>query len=366
MKTFVRHALTLVAITVACQAGLALAEDNYYWVSGGDQSAVQAVSDKVAGQGQSGCNSCCPDQGCCDRCDGCGSGECDPKFGVIGTFGLDTFKGVSDMDISNFGAVTGFNTGVLLPGAEDYGFGWQTGISYGLYDFDGRFVEGAGHTAHTQQQTFVTTGFYRKAQGDQRVSFGLVYDWMYNNGWGGYGVNSTLGQWRGQVEYALSSCNSVGVWGTKNDLGSNKEDASGYGTVTNRALSQVNMFWHHKFACSNADSWLYTGLVANNKRLDQSTFGGGSLGDWTIGASFVVPLSERLALYANGSYMHPTCTANNTSGWPAEYDSGYNVSMGVAWYFGCHARSCSLQGKSFLPYMPLANNSNFMVDQSAQ
>ena len=39
--------------------------------------------------------------------------------------------------------------------------------------------------------------------------------------------------------------------------------------------------------------------------------------------------------------------------------------MGIAWYFGGHARSCSLNGKASVPYMPIANNTNFLVEQYA-
>ena len=366
MKTFVRHAVTLLAITVACQAGLALAED-YYWVSGGDQTATPVGNEKVAGQGQSGCSSCCPapcgpEQPCgaCDSCCGNLGCETDSRFGIVGSFGLDSFKGIADSDWpGNFGAVTGVNTGVLLPGAEEYGLGWQTGISYGIYDFDGRTT--GDDPSHSQQQVFVTTGFYRKAKCDQRLSFGLVYDWMYNTDWGVYSTNPTLGQWRGQIEYALNDCNGIGVWGTKNDLGSSQvTGAVAPFTVENRAISQVNLFWHHKFACTCADSLLWMGMT-DRKRLDQSatSVGGGSLGEWTIGASVQVPLSERLALYANGSYMHPSATASGLANTEASYDVG----MGVAWYFGCHARNCGLFGRPATPYMPLANNGNFLVDQ---
>ena len=77
------------------------------------------------------------------------------------------------------------------------------------------------------------------------------------------------------------------------------------------------------------------------------------------GASLVAPLSDRLALYANGSYMHPSATASGL----AAIEAGYDVSIGIAWYFGCHARNCGLQGKTTVPYMPVANNTNFLVDQ---
>jgi hypothetical protein len=360
MKMFVRHAVTLLAVTVACQAGLALADDGYYWVSGGDQTATQAGVEKVTGQGQSGSSSCCPGACCPEQTCGSLGSEEEPRFGLVGSFGLDSFSGISEASWpSNFGAVTALNTGMLLPGAEDYGLGWQFGMSYGLYDWDGRATGANGEYSHCQQQTFVTTGFYRKATGDQRLSFGLVYDWMWNTNWGVYATDPLLGQWRGQVEYAVTECNGIGVWGAKNDRGSVLQPYTGT-TVEDRAISQVNLFWHHKFVSTCADSWLYTGLT-DRKRLNQSdtAAGGGSLGDWTIGATLQAPLSDRLSLYANGSYMHPSAVAGGT----ASVEAGYDVSIGVAWYFGCHARSCNLQGKTAFPYMPVANNSTFLVDE---
>jgi hypothetical protein len=218
MKMFVRHAVTLLAITVACQAGLALAED-YYPVGGSDQS-TPANAEKATTLGQSACSSCCPTECGCDQCDGCccrlGCDDNCDNIGIVGWVGLDAFNGISDATgPSNFGEVQGINIGAPLFGLRDYGLGWQCGISYGIYDFDGRAtlddIPGQS-AAQTQQQTFVTTGFFRKAHGDQRLSFGLVYDWMYNTQWGVFGVDPTLGQWRGQVEYSLSGCNSLGIW----------------------------------------------------------------------------------------------------------------------------------------------------------
>ena len=229
---------------------------------------------------------------------------------------------------SNFGLVTGLNAGVPIPGLRDYGFGWQVGMSYGVYDFDGRVRRRGRIRGIAQQQTFVTTGFFRKAQCDQRLSFGIVYDWMYNTEWGIVGNDPTLGQWRGQIEYAVSGCNGVGLWGAKRDLGSVQSGRQTF-TVEDRALSQVNLFWHHKF-CSGADSWLWFGLP-DHGRYD----GDKSFADWMIGVNVQVPLSDRLALYANASYLHPSAAA----GADAAVEQGYDVSMGVMWYFGGHARS---------------------------
>ena len=276
--------------------------------------------------GEESCGpSCCNDLGC-DEC---------PGRGIVGFAGLDSFKGISDGDWpSNFGVVTGLNSSLPVPGLSDYGIGWQLGMSYGVYDLDGS-ASGL-ENAESQQQIFVTTGFFHKAQGDRRLSFGLVYDWMINNNWGEYQTSPTFGQWRGQIEYALSGCNSVGVWGCARDLGSQQTvryDET-VGVISSRAISQVNMFWHHKFN-SGADSWLWVGLP-ERERLS----GDGSLGDWTIGANVQVPLSDRLALYANGSYFRPS----ESAGAEAAVESGYDVGIGVMWYFGRHAVSHSING----------------------
>ena len=353
MRTFVRHAVMLLAITAMNQARIAMAED-LYWVSDGTPSAIFAGEEKAAAAKEPAGSSadCCGQVSCgqdaCGSCCDFGCDEC-PSRGIVGFAGLDSFKGISDAFLnSNFGAVAGLNS--ALPVSNDYGINWQLGMSYGIYDVDGRVA--LTNAAQTQQQIFVTTGFFHKARGDRRLSFGIVYDWMINNNWGIVGTDPTFGQWRGQIEYALSGCNSVGVWGTARDLGS-VQTVGGIETEA-RAISQVNMFWHHKFAMG-ADSWLYVGLP-ERERLN----GDGSLGDWTIGANVQVPLTERLALYANGSYFRPSQAA----GVQAQIENGYDVGMGVVWYFGQHSISKSLNGACGLPYMAVANNSTFMVDQN--
>ena len=349
----------VLAITAACQAQLAAAEDGYLWVSGDGPAAKLVADEKPAVKDASYAN--CGATACGGQETGCGScgvaggfGGCDdsPECGIVGIFGMDSFKGISDGQfLSNFGAVTGLNAAMAVPGLDDYGIGWQLGMTYGVYDFDGA----VGGSPRTQQQTFVTTGFYRKGNDDQRLSFGIVYDWMLNNEWGIYGTSPTLGQWRGQVEYALSEVNGVGLYGCMRDRGSRLDD--GPYTLETRAISQVNLFWHHKFD-SGADSWLWVGLP-ERERLDRVE--GGSLGDWIIGANVQVPISERLALYGNAEYMHPSASA----GIDASVESTWNVGAGIMWYFGGHAVSQKLNGKCWLPYMPVANNSTVLVDQTS-
>ena len=356
MKTFLRHAVALVAITVVCQSSFTLADD-YYWVDGGNRTATLVGDEKVAGQGQAG-TTCDPACGCdeptCGSCCGpyLGCDDC-PCRGVVGFFGMDAFKGVSDgVFNSNFGAVAGLNSAIGAFGLADYGIGWQLGMSYGAYDWDG----GAPvNPAESQQQIFVTTGFFRKAAGDQRLSFGIVYDWMINDHWGMFGVDPTLGQWRAQAEWAFSGSNAIGVYGCIDDRWSqqNVTYLQTRFSVRNRPLTQVNLFWHHKFV-SGADSWLWIG-APEDIRLNQP----GSLGDFIIGANIQAPITDRLALYGNAQYMHPSATASLV----AAAEEGWNIGAGIVWYFGGHARSDKINGKCWLPYLPVANNSTFLVDQ---
>ena len=348
MKTFVRHAVMLLAATAMCQAGIARAE-SFNWLSG-DLKAVDLQPSGVSCDLASCNEPSCVDETCYTAmgCDGY------PSRGIVGFAGLDSFKGISDGSFqSNFGVLGGVNAAIPVPGLSDYGIGWQLGLSYGVYDFDG-WGSSTVNRVSSQQQTFVTTGFYRKADNGQQLSFGIVYDWMFNDNWGVYGVNPTLGQWRGQIEYALSGSNAIGVWGCVGDLYSQQLSA-GQVVVRNAGVNQANLFWHHKFA-TGADSWLWIGVPER-----YSLTGVGSLGDWMVGANVQVPLSDRLALYANGSYFHPTASA----GPDAAMTSGYDVSMGVMWYFGRHADSQSINGACWLPYMPMGNNSNFLVDQNS-
>ncbi len=358
MKTFVNIAVVLSAIAVLSCAGIAQADD-FHWLTNTQSPPVTLVGDQEETMQPPCCTLGCDTEGCESCYDPCGpccanSLGCDgyPCRGIVGFAGLDSFKGVSDGSFEgNFGTVAGLNAATPVPVWEDYGVNWQLGVSYGVYDFDG-WGWASSDRISTQQQIFVTTGFYHKANDDRRLSYGIVYDWMFNDNWGIYGVSPTLSQWRGQIEYSLSGCNAVGVWGCVSDRYSVQTVSQT--SIRNAAVNQANIFWHHKFEMG-ADSWLWIGVP---ERYSLSRVG--SLGDWMVGANLQAPLSDRLALYANGSYFHPTATA----GADAAMSSGYDVSIGLAWYFGRHAVSHSINGACGLPYMPMANNSNFLVDQN--
>ncbi|HUY34796.1 MAG TPA: DUF6666 family protein [Pirellulales bacterium] len=307
---------------------------------------------KQVSHAESLCSRC--DDGTCDECRAaypdCGECAGASRLGFTAFSGTDTFRGPPEGSFqSNFGIVNGLNAAVPL--VERWGLGWQLGASYGLYDFSGR-SSSAPQLSGAQQQFFVTTGFFRRARAGQRASFGLVHDWMVNDNYGQFGLSPTLSQWRGQFEWAFSGRNSLGVWATIRDMSYIGDRPDNHNQF--RAINQINLFWHHKFE-QGADSWLYVG-VPDAKRL----VGGGLVGAVIVGSSAQVPLTDRLSLYANAMYM----AANAHPGPIASTQDAYDVSVGMAWYPGRDARAKTVNGARWLPYMPLGNNGNFLVDAS--
>ena len=373
MKTLLIRSAVVLLAALLCQTVVCGADYIRYAAAGDEEAGAAAPDPNGAAQGDVGCVSCGP-QACGDALAAmrvaatpvaavaagamCGCPDCDecPRIGVVGLFGFDSFRGVSDGDFpSNFGLVTGANMGIPVPVLNEMGLGWQLGATYGLYDWDGRTTR---NTSDTQQQTFVTTGIFRKGFDGRPLSFGLVYDWMYNSNWGLYAVGPSLGQWRGQVEWAFNNCNAVGVMGTLWDRQASQAlPTVGATTLTinNRPVDQLAFFWHHKFA-KGADSRLWVGLMPNRERLN----GDGTLYDSSIGGDFTVPLTSGMALYANFQYVHPSASA----GPAGSIENSYNVGMGLVFYPGRNARSRNINGGCWMPYMPVANNSTFLVDQA--
>lgn len=315
------------------------------------------------GNGQLGCGGSqfgCGCGACGDYCDEAWPAVCQncPNRGAVLFAGIDSWRGVGDRGnrfdraSNNNGGSVGFNWGTRLGRFSDLtGIGFQVGGSYGVYDWDGRpFNAGTLTTVDAQQQTFLTMGFFHKANGCSRLNYGVVHDYMFNQAFGAYAVNPTLGQWRGQIGYAVSAWNEVGLWATCQGRGSSNTDELG-NRVATRAISQTNFFWHHKCDCL-ADTWLWIGWP------DDKWLGGGTVGNFLIGGSVIAPLNDRVALYANTQYMHPRASPGND----ASGEASWYVGLGLQFTIGGSARTNTVAGNCWLPLMPLANNGNFLVD----
>ena len=288
----------------------------------------------------------------------CQTSCCDPVIGLDVFGGVDAFRGVSDLArTSNFGAVAGINAGMLLPGsAGEHGFGWQLGTSVGDYDLDGKGLA----DANSLGQYFVTTGFFRKTQCDKGWSYGIVYDWMITTNWGVFDQQATMSQWRAQMEYSFSRCDSVGVYGTLRDMTYVNAPAA----LIDRSINQVDLFWDHKF-CTGADVRVWVGIPEQDTIAAFPATGG--IGDFIVGMDAEAPLSDRISLYAGWEYMAPSVGAFHNGAALETYD----VSVGLVWHPGrCHCNCGCDSGcnvacpAASAPYLSLGNNSNFLVDQN--
>lgn len=291
---------------------------------------------------------------CCSPC----CGECCEESGLgLYTFaGFDSWHGIADGSFSNN---NGASFGVNAAGAvnEETGLAWQVGASFGIYDWFGR-ESIPFEASQSQQQTFVTAGLFRRANETTPWSSGIVVDQMLGNNFGVFSTEPYLAQVRYQIAYAMSPCNEVGVWATNQLNQSSQTLGPAPFAFTTRAVNQANLFWHHKFELG-ADSWFYVGVPTNDHIGPPGLGPPGRLGDWIVGGMFNAPLNDGLALYGNFAYMKPS--APTVLGVEEE---SFNVSVGLAWYPYCNARSRTVAGRTWMPYLPVANNGTFLVDQN--
>jgi hypothetical protein len=307
---------------------------------------------------------CGSEYGSCDvGCSGGKSGDlclayadpC-PKVGLYASLGIESWRGVSDGLTNNNGAVTSLNMGIPLPKLSEWGFGWQLGGSFGIYDWMGRATNGTANANQAQTQEFITTGIFRRADECSPWSGGVVYDMMANSNFGTLAQDPYLGQWRAQVGYALSGKNEIGVWAAWREHSSIREYFTPNLPITYQPIGQFNAYWHHKFCENGADSWLWMGFPSQTRL---NTAFGGALLDLTFGAAVQTPLTDNLALSANFQYAK----AASTPGVLGSLEDAFDVSVALVYYPGS-ARSRTVAGRSWIPLLPVANNGSFLVDRN--
>jgi hypothetical protein len=335
-----------------------------------EDSAAPASPASATGSNCGICN-CSSGCGCSNGCGcgcGCGKADCDecPGYGIELFSGVEAWRNVATGRLQDSaGPVAGGNIGVPIPWLRDYGFGAQLGARFSADYLDGRYNSTdpySNDSSETERQVFITAGIFRKAfDGESftsRFNMGIAYDLMLSDGYGFWEDSPTLGQWRGQIGYTLDACNEVGVGGTLRDR-SAEFDHNG-NTYLYRPINQVNLFWHHNFA-SGANSWLSIGVPEQDRVVAPGNPPNGSLGDWTLGATLLVPISQKWAMYGDAHYMHPSASAGDAGG----IECAYSVSFGVAFYPGGNARTRTVAGNCWMPYLPVANNGTFLVDTNS-
>lgn len=251
----------------------------------------------------------------------------------------DYFRGIPDGSWNgNQGGVVGVNAGMDLYGCL---FG-QLGASYGLYNWDGRQNLAFENPKALEQQAFLTAGI---STSYSRWNFGVVYDCQYVKHYSVFDVSGTLGQMRFQGGYQLCD-DEVGIWGTAH-LGKEEKHIDGV-SVSYRAVSQLSGYWTHYFE-NCAQSTLWVGAPYQ----DSLRFSNKTAGLFVAGFAIKAPLGSRLFVEGHGSYMR----ARESSGINQSRNYAANISLGITYTFGECCRSTT--------YMPLANNSVFLVDTSA-
>lgn len=270
-----------------------------------------------------------------------------PEMAINGFLyhGYSGWRGIAEgSGNNNNGFFYGGSLGAKLgPFSDMTGIGLQAGASYGLYDLNGR--ASGFYPSQYQQQTFITLGLFRKADDLTNFSFGVVYDAMINAYFGQFANSPYLGQLRAQIAYRWDDQHELGFWTA---IRTNQT----HGDVSYRAVDQFNFFYHHKFAFGG-DAWTWVGFP------DASKLGGnGSLGSYIWGGTLTVPLSPCWGAYTDIVYMAPSAHTSVIG----SMEETFILSVGVAFYPGRNSFQPTVTGQRWMPYLPVANNSVFMVD----
>lgn len=371
-----RRLAALLALAMTVTAAPSRAENvilTNYWSEAADAALAESNDTSTSACCGSGGGACCGtgnacNNACCgsDCCDGCCSdcgaccplpavSECCPLLNLIGFAGLDAFRGLPDgTRLGNFGIVNGVNGGAPLPLLSRYGIGGQLGVSYGIYDFQGR--DFADERSRAQEQVFITSGLFRRADEGMPLNLGVVYDALINDNYGSFSSEPYLGQWRGLIGFCVSARNELGWWGAFADRRDTQNIPGGAGTF--RTVTQNNFFWHHNFL-NGADSWLWVGIPERH-RLNLQTnpaLPGGSLYEWNLGGLINVPLTYRTGIYGNFAYFCPSAPAGD-----AAIEEAWQLGVGLTFTPFASSRNSSVAGRRWSPLMPIANNGTMAVD----
>ena len=257
------------------------------------------------------------------------------------SLGLDNFRSLPEGSWQgNMGAFTSMNLAYALP-SQNQGFGIHVGGSFGVYNFEGQIPM---YSKEVSTQWFITGGFFRQTPLSSGLNAGICYDWNINSKYSCFSLNTAIGQIRGQVGYLVKGGNEFGVWGT---CGTPTETKYFYFyPIKFKAMNQLNAFWHHIFK-NGAETTLWVGSPYG-KGLFYSS---GRAGKYILGTSFSAPLTSHLRMTGHGSYM----SSRNGSAFNQARTYGANVSFALTYLFGG-----SKAGSR--PYLPLADNSRFLVD----
>ncbi len=221
---------------------------------------------------------------------------------------------------------------------EEYGLGFQIGSALTWTDNAVRVFELMGEDT-SRFQSYTTLGLFQR---DGRWGWGGVFDLLYQDGFD----KSTLGQFRGQTSYGVTSNTQVGLMGR---LRAFDDSATFLGNqVTLRSINQGSVYVRHFFETGvQLTGWF--GLVEEHGE-SNAAFGPSPArnNSFVIGADFLAPLNNSLALYGETNLITPA-------------DSGtVDAFFGMVWYPFANAKVA--HRARFAPMMGVAAPTSFSVD----
>ena len=273
--------------------------------------------------------------------------ECDFPFVSDATLSYDYFRSLPDGSWEgNTGGVASLNFAIPLPYFSCYGLGFELGGSWGVYDWPGRGSSLAGSLRGVQQQEFLTVGLFSRTPEASGLNAFIAYDWMFNQNFGVFALDTHFSQIRFEASYLFCCSDEIGVWGTAHTDTSHRTAV--IFPVAFRAIDQVSLFWKHLFDnCAETNLWFG---VPYSKGLMFSR-----PGEYLIGASFRAPLTPSWRVEGRGMYM----AAYHSASTSMSKNYAANICIGINYSFGVCDDYCQMH-----PYIPIANNSNFIADTS--
>lgn len=252
-------------------------------------------------------------------------------------FGLDGAHEPLDLGLNaRFGYRAHLHWG--LPLVEDWNLGLHLGLGYN-FGYNAVRVLSPITGSNADHQTFFTVGVFQR----DKLAFNWELAWDFRND--DYYEQFSTSQWRGLVSRTLGT-EEVGVWGTLRDRTDRGHVGATWFNV--RSINQINLFWKHTWD-NQIVTGLHLGMADEHGRFSLiNTREGAIQHPFLFGADLFVPLSDRLALFGEATFLTPN-------------DTGTVIAtLGLAWYPA--GRPADQPRGLFSPLLPTANNASMPLD----
>ena len=288
-----------------------------------------------------GCDPCCGGCGdpCCDGCGECGVRRFRPPSGDLQfELGVQGFTGPPNLGASSsFGFQQSVNFGMRLPIFRGR-IGWQIGVRTLQSNLDG-----AQFSTDRRNQTFFTTGLFRRACA-RGWQWGLVVD-LVNDDW--Y-EETTIRQVRGEIGWRLSACQDWGYWF---NFGGDEDTTLQPDILTPRPPGTTLDHWEPL----DLHAIYYRSQIG---RISGSQFrcflGFSGESDGLLGIDTNLPIGGRWGIRSNFTYLVP----DQSAGEGGYENEAWNLGIALTW----NLRGPTRPGR-FAPLFNVADNGTFIVDR---